>query len=100
MRNTTNLNIRVDEDLKRKAECIFNELGLNLSTALNLFLRSAVRYGGIPFELRLPMAPRSLWEFSEAEFNAKMSKAFEDAESGKGQPAEEFFEEMERKYSL
>ena len=53
MSNTVNLNVRVDEHLKHRAESIFNELGMNLTTALNLFLRSAVRYGGIPFDLRL-----------------------------------------------
>jgi DNA-damage-inducible protein J len=50
---TTNLNIRIDEDLKRRAEEIFNELGLNMSTALTVFLRQTVRYNGIPFEMRL-----------------------------------------------
>ena len=53
MANTTNLNIRVDKDLKREAEAIFSELGLNLSTATNIFLRYSVRYGGIPFGLRI-----------------------------------------------
>ena len=100
MGNSTNLNIRVDEDLKRRAENIFNELGMNLSTAMNLFLRSAVRYGGIPFELRIPVKPRSMSEMSEAEFTAKMDKSFSDAAAGKGRPAEEFFAEMEREYSL
>jgi len=65
MGNTTNLNVRVNEDLKRQAESIFNELGMNLSTAMNLFLRSAVRCGGIPFDLRLPKKPRSFGEISE-----------------------------------
>lgn len=50
---TTNLNIRIDEDLKKQAEEIFNELGLNMSTALTVFLRQTVRSNGIPFELRL-----------------------------------------------
>ena len=50
---TTNLNIRIDEDLKKKAEEIFNELGLNMSTALTVFLRQTVRSNGIPFDLRL-----------------------------------------------
>ena len=36
---TTNLNIRIDADLKKQAEQIFNELGLNMSTALTVFLR-------------------------------------------------------------
>lgn len=53
MANTTNLNIRVDEELKRRAEAIFTELGLNMSSAMNIFLRYCVRYGGIPFDLRI-----------------------------------------------
>ena len=86
-KKTTNLNVRVDEDLKRKAEYIFNELGMNLSTAMNLFLRSAIRYGGIPFDLRLPVKPRGIIDMSEAEFNNKIEKAFSDAEAGKGRLA-------------
>ena len=52
---TTNLNIRTDKDLKDKAEAIFNELGLNMTTAVNVFLRTTVREHGIPFELKLEM---------------------------------------------
>ncbi len=50
---TTNLNIRTDKDIKDQAELIFNELGLNLTTAINMFLRTAIRENGIPFSLKL-----------------------------------------------
>ena len=50
---TTNLNIRTDKAIKDQAEEIFNELGLNMTTAVNIFLRTAVREHGIPFELKL-----------------------------------------------
>ena len=50
---TTNLNIRTDKDIKDQAEAIFNELGLNMTTAVNMFLRTAIREHGIPFELKL-----------------------------------------------
>lgn len=49
----TNLNIRTDTEIKRAAERIFEELGLNMSTAVNIFLRQTIRSNGIPFELRL-----------------------------------------------
>ena len=49
----TNLNIRTDKDIKDQAEEIFNELGLNMTTAINMFLRTAIREHGIPFELKL-----------------------------------------------
>ena len=48
-----NLNIRTDKEIKDQAEKIFNELGLNMTTAVNIFLRTAVREHGIPFELKL-----------------------------------------------
>ena len=48
-----NVNIRVDDTLKRDAECIFSALGLSMSAATNAFYKQVVRYGGIPFELRI-----------------------------------------------
>ncbi|MGP1494560.1 MAG: type II toxin-antitoxin system RelB/DinJ family antitoxin, partial [Streptobacillus sp.] len=36
----TNLNIRTDKDIKDQAEVIFSELGLNMTTAINMFLRT------------------------------------------------------------
>ena len=50
---TTNISIRMDTELKAQAEALFNELGMNLSTAFNIFVRQAVREGRIPFEIRL-----------------------------------------------
>ena len=50
---TTNLNIRMDKDIKDQAELVFNELGLNMTTAINIFLRTAIREQGIPFSLKL-----------------------------------------------
>ena len=49
---TTNLNVRIDEDLKKRAEKLFADLGLNMSSAITVFLRSSVDYNGIPFEIR------------------------------------------------
>lgn len=79
MANTTNLNIRVDEELKRQAEAIFAELGLNMSTAMNMFLRYSVRYGGIPFELRIekPNA-ETLAAIDDVNNNRNMSKTFDN----------------------
>lgn len=49
---TTNINVRVDSALKQEAEALFNDLGLSMSSAINMFLRSAVMYDGIPFEVK------------------------------------------------
>lgn len=49
---TTNINVRVDSGLKQEAEALFNDLGLTMSSAINMFLRSAVIHDGIPFEIK------------------------------------------------
>ncbi len=49
---TTNINIRVDATLKQEAEKLFNDLGLNMSSAITMFLKSSVSYEGIPFEVK------------------------------------------------
>ena len=51
---TTNLNIRYRQWQSRtRRRKFFNELGLNMTTAVNMFLRTAIREHGIPFELKL-----------------------------------------------
>ena len=47
----TNINIRVDSNVKNMAQDVFSSLGLDMTTAVNIFLRQAIRTNGIPFEL-------------------------------------------------
>ncbi len=51
--STTNITIRMDAKLKEQAEVLFNELGMNLSTAFNIFVRQSLREGAIPFKIHL-----------------------------------------------
>lgn len=51
--SSTNLNIRTDKEIKEAAEKIYASLGLNMTTAINMFLRASIRERGIPFELKL-----------------------------------------------
>ena len=48
---TTNLTIRIDKKLKADAETFFDDLGLNISTAFNIFLKKCLREDRIPFEI-------------------------------------------------
>jgi len=49
----SNVSFRIDSELKEKADVLFSELGLNMTTAFNIFLRQSVRQGCIPFEITL-----------------------------------------------
>ena len=50
---TKNINIRVDEDLKKESEELFEDLGLSLSAAVKIFLKQSFRESAIPFEITL-----------------------------------------------
>lgn len=77
----TNVNIRMDEGLKKEAEYLFSELGLNMTTAVNIFVRQAVKHGKIPFEL-------TLWTENDPFYSRKnqlrLKEAIEDMEAGRG----------------
>ena len=49
--STSNISIRMDSDLKAAAEELYEELGMNLSTAFNIFVRQSLRERGIPFRI-------------------------------------------------
>ena len=51
--STVNYSFRVDREIKRQCETMFNELGMNMTTAINIFLRQSLRVGGIPFDVRI-----------------------------------------------
>jgi len=59
MAETTNLNIRIDKELKERAESFFGELGMSMTTAINIFVRQSLRQGRIPFEISI--SPDSLY---------------------------------------
>ena len=49
----TNINIRIDENLKKQFDSLCSELGLTMSTAINIFAKAFVRYKGMPFDVNL-----------------------------------------------
>lgn len=59
MPNTINVTIRLDKDVKMEAESMFEDFGMNLSTAFNIFLRQSLRQRKIPFEISDPFFSES-----------------------------------------
>lgn len=53
MATTTNFSVRMDNNIKKQCEAMYGELGINLTTAINVFLRQSLRVGGFPFDVRL-----------------------------------------------
>ena len=70
--NTTNISIRMDSELKAQADALLAELGMNLSTAFNIFVRQSIREGRIPFDISLNQPNReTIAAMMEAERIAK-----------------------------
>lgn len=58
--NTTNLNVRLDSTLKKESDMLFKKLGLNMSTAINMFLAKCVMISSIPFKIEEPKPSKEL----------------------------------------
>lgn len=50
---STNFSVRMDSNIKKQCESLYGELGMSLTTAINVFLRQSLRVGGFPFEVRV-----------------------------------------------
>ena len=72
---TVNTSIKIDEETKKEAQKLFKDLGLSLSTAINIFLKQDIREKGIPFYIN------SLPE------NSELAQAFEEAKRIKKNPS-------------
>jgi DNA-damage-inducible protein J len=72
------VNIRVDDQLKEQGERLFNALGMNLTTAINIFISQSVREGRIPFMVTTKPDPF----YSEANMKVLL-RSIQDANEGK-----------------
>lgn len=98
-----NINIRVDDAVKRQAESIFSELGLSMSAATSIFYRQVIRTGGIPFALQANRVPMQggvpdLTRMTKKQFDTEMQKGYDDILAGRVIPAEEVPAEMEKRF--
>lgn len=75
--------VRIDADVKRQASKIFAQLGIDMSTAMNIFLRQCVMKGGLPFNVEIP------------QFNSKTMEAIEEAEQIMKDPNAKKYNSME-----
>jgi DNA-damage-inducible protein J len=74
----TNLNIRIDEDLKKKFENFCSEIGMNMTTAFCVFAKTAVREHRIPFEISSESDP-----FYNTANIERLEKAIADVKAGR-----------------
>ena len=89
MPKTDTLHIRVQPNVKQKAEKTLNDLGLSITEAVNVFLNQVILNDGIPFEIRKPKYNKETIQAMEDTKNDKnLSKSFDSVD--------EMFEELDK----
>lgn len=80
---------RVDKKTKKDAETLFSELGLNISTAIGMFIKQALIVGGLPFEAKIKR-PITLEDLSKKEFETELQKGINSINSNNHITLDEF----------
>ena len=73
----TSMSIRLDSEVKKQAQQVFSNLGMDMTTAINIFLRQAIQYQGLPFDVRLDENRKLLQVLTDLDQNRNMSQSFE-----------------------
>ena len=87
---SANLYVRIEPDVKEKAESILSALGVPASNAINMFYKQIIIHRGLPFEVVLPARrPLDLSEMSAAELSEELEKGYADMKAGRTKPMKE-----------
>ncbi|MDO5330538.1 MAG: type II toxin-antitoxin system RelB/DinJ family antitoxin [Bacillota bacterium] len=101
MAKTASVFTRVDPKIKQEAEGILENLGLSMSTAMDIFLRQIVINNGLPFEVKLPsQKPTCLNSLTEEEFDKAMEEGIKEVEEGKTIPLDEVVETLKKERGI
>jgi addiction module RelB/DinJ family antitoxin len=83
MAKNETLHIRVNEAIKSQAENTLGMLGVSISDAVNMLLHQIILVGGLPFNVRVPLAPDSLVVSSKEELYNKLDAGKKQIQEGK-----------------
>ena len=99
MEKTATLNLRVNPIAKQRAEQVLKQLGIPMSTAMDMYLNQIALVGGIPFPVTLPKAPSSVNAdmMSDEELVSRLNRGIADAVAGRTRHASEAFQEHRSK---
>lgn len=93
MEKSATLNLRVNPSVKQRAEEVLSQLGIPMSTAIDMYLNQISLTGGIPFPVTLPKASASVNAdiMNVDEIHAKLQEGYEDMKAGRVQDATSAF---------
>ena len=102
MEKTATLNLRVNPEVKKRAEEVLSVLGIPMSTAINIYLNQIGLTGGIPFSVAIPKAPDSVNMnlMTDDEIHKRLDRGYNDALNGKTKDAKKAFEDFRREREI
>ena len=92
---TANVNVRIQENIKKQAEEILKTIGISRATAIDIFYRQIILNKGIPFSLTIPKSLPIREDMDEQEFNTMIGTGYLQAITGQTYDIEEVFKEFE-----
>ena len=95
----SNIQVRVDDELKSKADALFKELGTDTTTAIRMFLTQAVINNGFPFEIKRKESG-TYEALTEEEILQKLSESRMHAKQGQVRNVDDAISDMRKKYGL
>ena len=101
MARTSNVFTRVEPDIKKQAEAVLDQLGISMSSAVEMFLRQIILQRGIPFEMKLPSnVPVSYDALIKEQFDLEIQKGYDSIKRGKTFTADEVEEELNKELGI
>lgn len=98
---SANIYVRIEPEVKEKAESILSELGIPASNAINMFYKQIILHRGLPFEVKIPSSrPVDMSALSEAELNVELEKGYADIIAGRTREASAVFSDIRKDYNL
>lgn len=100
MEKTATLNLRVNPEVKSKAEEVLSQLGIPMSTAIDMYLNQISLTGGIPFSVTLPKAPTNVNAdaMTDEEIHEKLQRGISQAKQGDSVNAADAFAQFRREH--
>lgn len=98
MAKTASLNVRMEPEVKERAEAILETLGIPASNAIDMFYRQIILNKGLPFEVKIPETrPLDISLMTSEELNAELEKGYASVQAGRVKDVDEAFEAIYRK---
>ena len=81
---STNLYVRIEPDIKEKAEEILSKLGISASSAINMFYKQIILQKGIPFDVKIPSTTLvDITKLSDSDLDKELDKGYQDMKCGR-----------------